>query len=61
MKKLILENNLVEYIDKLIYGVDNLHCSEEYRAGYVEALLEIQIAIPSLSLSSGIRRRKKQT
>lgn len=46
MKEIILADKLVEVIRDKRKKADDLICSEEYRAGYVEALDEVFLYMP---------------
>lgn len=50
MKEIILQDTLAEYLRAKLSKADELLCSEEYRAGYVEAVNEIFLYLPFLTV-----------
>ena len=52
MKEIIFKDTLQKYLVEKISKANNLLCSEEYRAGYIEALNEVILYADFLSINS---------
>ena len=51
MKEIIFKDTLQKYLVEKISKANNLLCSEEYRAGYIEALNEVSLYADFLSIN----------